>query len=167
MIDMKNKSGNNGDALPPQTSGLCSCFASRLIRVVVREFAGELRALSPEKGIGSPRQPQRKSQVDPAAAVQVPAIDRSTGSLPKARRVRPGSVRDRLYQVLRASGPLRRIEIVQAVAASLRVPAGEQLEKRVEAILLDRADSRLRRIRRGVYEYVPNAGSDSRARLQA
>jgi hypothetical protein len=164
---MKNKRGNNGDALQPPTSGSCSCFASRLIRAVVREFACELRALSPEKGIGLPRQPQRKSQLDPAAPVQMPAIDRSTDSLPKARRVRPGSVRDRLYQVLHASGPLRRIEIVQAVAASLRVPAGEQLEKRVEAILLDRADRRLRRIRRGVYEYVPSADHDPRARLQA
>jgi hypothetical protein len=163
---MKNKHGNNGDALPAQ-AGLCCCLASRLIRAVVREFAREFRAPSPKKDIGSSRQSPRESRFDPAVPVKSPAIDPSTDSLPKARRVRPGSVRDRLYQVLRASGPLRRIEIVQAVAASLRVPAGEQLEKRVEAILLDRADSRLRRIRRGVYEYVPNAGHDSRARLQA
>jgi hypothetical protein len=166
LIDMKNKHGNNGSALPAET-GLCCCLASRLICAVVREFAGEFRAHSPKKDIGLPRQSQQKRRLDPAAAVPVPALTRSTGSLPKARRVRPGSVRDRLYQVLRASGPLRRIEIVQAVAASLRVPAGEQLEKRVEAILLDRADRQLRRIRRGVYEYVPSADHDPRARLQA
>ncbi len=78
------------------------------------------------------------------------------------QRLRRGSVRECVYEVLREKGPLRRIEIVRAVAASLGLPADEQMEKRVEVILLDRHDTHLRRISRGVYELIP--GGKQRAR---
>ena len=163
---MKNKHANCGSARALPSQGQDCCFVSRLVHAVMREFAREFGRDAADSR-QSDCHPPRDTSTELVHAAQVARREVPARSPGNHRRVRPGSVRERVHQVLRTNGPLRRIEVVRQVAASLRLPADEQLEKRVEAILLDRADTHLRRVRRGVYEFSRNGEDAVRARVQA
>ncbi len=163
----KNNHQRNGTHSPVETAPACSCLASRLLRAIAREFQRELPTYcSTTANLNSdgatPAVPHRRR-----ASAGFDLLKNGSSTTDNGRRIRRGSVRERLYEVLRENGPLRRIEIVRAVAASLRLPADEQMEKRVEAILLDRADAHLRRISRGVYEFIPGSKQRAREPLEA
>lgn len=167
---MRNRNQTKPNIGPAELDGPPCCLIARIVCAIVRELKREFNKSAFDLAHAEDQPPQKNvvlSRHRDTKTRRVPEMSDPVSRVENRRQVRPGSVRDRVYEALRRNGPLRRIEIVHAVGASLRLPADEQLEKRVEKILLDRADTRLRRIRRGVYEYAAAGERAAKSLVQA
>lgn len=128
------------------------------------EFVGQLLALR-QKYSGAPESPTGK--IGPAPPV-LPAPDGLVESVPLARNAaashlarrplrqpKPGSLRGDVHAVLqRMAKPMSRSEISSRVAAKRQVPCDEALTNKVGEILRCPHDSRIKKLRHGIYRYV-------------
>jgi len=92
----------------------------------------------------------------PAPAPDVPA-DKPAGGLlkrPPMRAAKPGSLRGAIHAVLSAAAkPLRRAEVIDAVASTRGVPITEVLRTKVGELLRNCHDPYIHRVSHGIYEF--------------
>jgi hypothetical protein len=71
------------------------------------------------------------------------------------RAPKSGTLRGEIHEILRAGGkPLRRAEIIAAVAKRRGQPVDEMLAAKLGEIVRNPHDPFLRRVARGIYEFV-------------
>lgn len=114
------------------------------------ESAGASPPASPE-----PAPPAKAAKAATRVAPSAAALPKPLAARPPMRAPKPGTLRGEIHGILRAAGkPMRRAELIAAVAKGRGQPVDEILTAKVGEIVRNPHDPFLRRVAYGTYGFV-------------